>query len=440
MQKQKYITNKDLLREIHNSKITYCYYEKPEYAAYDAIVMSVDDITPELIEKTLTKKMTVKGKNAEPKFFTVDDLVFRVMTHEHIPLDPDRKRKARNTDKSYARTNFPPFKHYIIRKETPIEVGRSHWKGDLVNGEFCLDKGYMTASLAQMFMLLVQRYSSRGNWRGYCVDESTEALTKRGWLKWDEINEMDTILSYDGGQLKWSKIKSIFRDEFNGKMHRLTVTGMDALVTPGHKFVTQSGLKAVEFLSVADVIILSGHARDYVGLTPDELSDMGTSVSVGDIDFHGGLRLGNSDDPNVPTEPYRGMVWCPETEYGSFMCRRNGYVYLTGNSYVDEMRSHALLQLSQMALQFDESKSDNPFAFYTTTIRNSFTRILNLERRNQDIRDDMLIVAGVSPSHTRQIENELEHRFAEQERNRPGVPGRRPVGRPPFAKKVVPTP
>lgn len=64
------------------------------------------------------------------------------------------------------------------------------------------------------------------------------------------------------------------------------------------------------------------------------------------------------------------------------MSDRLGYIFLMlvdrysrrgnwrGYSYVDEMRDHALQQLSQIGLQFDESKSDNPFAFYTTASRN----------------------------------------------------------------------
>lgn len=251
-QKPKYITNKDLLREIHKSKVTYCYFERPEYAAFDVIVSNLDEITPEVIDKAIARRKNPKGKQAVPPpadlDITVHDLVFRMMTHEHIPLDPDRKRKARNTDVSYARTNFPPFKHYVMRNGVMVEVGRSHWKGTPEDGTFCLDKGAISDSLAVMFMMLVDRYSRRGNWRGY--------------------------------------------------------------------------------------------------------------------------------------------------------------------TYVDEMRSHALLQLSQVGLQFDESKGDNPFAFYTTTIQNCFTRVLNVEKRNQNIRDDMLIVAGVAPSFTRQIEHEMEYRLA----------------------------
>ena len=78
-----------------------------------------------------------------------------------------------------------------------------------------------------------------------------------------------------------------------------------------------------------------------------------------------------------------------------------------GYTYVDEMRGQALLQLAQIGLQFDESKSDNPFAYYTAAITNSFTRVLNIEKRNQNIRDDILEMNDLAPSYTRQYAHEV---------------------------------
>ena len=49
-----------------------------------------------------------------------------------------------------------------------------------------------------------------------------------------------------------------------------------------------------------------------------------------------------------------------------------------------------------------KSKSQNPFAYYTAAITNSFTRILNIEKKNQNIRDDILEMNGLNPSWTRQ--------------------------------------
>mgnify|MGYP007107844326 CR=1 FL=1 len=89
------------------------------------------------------------------------------------------------------------------------------------------------------------------------------------------------------------------------------------------------------------------------------------------------------------------------------LCERYGTrANWRGYTYNDEMQSQALMQLSQIGLQFDESKSENPFAYYTAAITNSFTRILNIEKKNQAIRDDLLEFNGMMPSFTRQNENE----------------------------------
>jgi hypothetical protein len=77
-----------------------------------------------------------------------------------------------------------------------------------------------------------------------------------------------------------------------------------------------------------------------------------------------------------------------------------------GYTYNDEMRGHALLHLTDMGLKFNEQKSQNPFAYYTATITNSFIRILNIEKKMQNIRDDILESHGLVPSWTRQFQND----------------------------------
>ena len=49
-----------------------------------------------------------------------------------------------------------------------------------------------------------------------------------------------------------------------------------------------------------------------------------------------------------------------------------------GYTYVDEMRVMHCYNLAQIGLQFNELKSQNPFAYYTAAVTNSFTRVLNL--------------------------------------------------------------
>lgn len=261
---KQYLTNKELLREIHLSKNNYSSYSKPEYADYDLILLDLSKINIRTVAEAkrnqaikLSQRALVEAQKINPKTKLAEveidykkvkkqDVVFRIMTHDHIPLEPGRKRTPKSRGDHHTKVNFPPYQHWKFDdNDELICVGKSHWQGDIHTGKFSLD-GNMTNKLAKSFMLLVEKYSMRFNWRGY--------------------------------------------------------------------------------------------------------------------------------------------------------------------TYVDEMRSQALLQLSQIGLQFDESKSQNPFAYYTAAIDNSFTRILNIEKKNQMIRDDLLIEIGSNPSFTRQFEHEAQMR------------------------------
>lgn len=297
--KVNYLNNKDILLEIQKSKATYSYFIDPIYKLYDVVVKNKEEITPVLLheakEKRAQKNMSDQRlaqkeaglKNHQIKVTEVtghdikdEDIVWRVMTFEHIPEDKERTKNPKSEADYYTKLIFPPFKHYIIKEGQLVEVGRSHWANGLSNGHFCQDQGKMTNKLGKMMMLLVNRYGQRPNWRNY--------------------------------------------------------------------------------------------------------------------------------------------------------------------TYLDEMKSRALLQLSAAGLQFDESRSDvpNPFAYYTVMIQNAFTCVLNTEKKNQNIRDDILIMSGVSPSMTRQIDNELEQRLAQYNEDNGIVPSdikvirRGAFGRP--AKKEKP--
>jgi hypothetical protein len=257
-----YLNNKDLLAEIHKSKNTYCSYITEEDSQYDYIVTDVKKINNAIVAKArklkakrLTQEAWEAAKSAGNKRqkmsdFTVSprkvnktDLVFRVMTFDHVPSDEDRKKNPKSRADHHSKCNFPPFQHFKLDNQgKPVCVGKSHWMGGMENGHFSVDHGRMTNKLALMYMKLCERYGTRSNWRGY--------------------------------------------------------------------------------------------------------------------------------------------------------------------TYNDEMQSQALMQLSQIGLQFDESKSDNPFAYYTAAITNSFTRILNIEKKNQNIRDDIMEMNEMMPSYTRQAKNE----------------------------------
>lgn len=264
MTKVNYLNNKDLLEEIHKSKNSYCSYVDESYGDYDIILPNLEKINIRTIaeaKKNKAKKLShreferrkaigdkkVKLADCEVDYKKIEksDLIFRIMTFDHIPLSPGRKKKTKTVADAHDKVNFPPFQHWKFDDNGNLVcVGKSHWRGGMENGYFSKDHGQFTNKLAKMFMKLCERYGTRSNVRGY--------------------------------------------------------------------------------------------------------------------------------------------------------------------TYNDEMRGQAILQLTQIGLQFDESKSNNPFAYFTAAVTNSFVRVINIEKRNQNIRDDILEMNNFNPSYTRQGDHDWQ--------------------------------
>jgi len=69
-----------------------------------------------------------------------------------------------------------------------------------------------------------------------------------------------------------------------------------------------------------------------------------------------------------------------------------------GYSFREDMVSFAVVNLIANWHKFDPTKSDNPFAFYTTAVYRSFLQYLADEKKQRDIRDELLVDAGANPS------------------------------------------
>lgn len=78
-------------------------------------------------------------------------------------------------------------------------------------------------------------------------------------------------------------------------------------------------------------------------------------------------------------------------------------------TFNDDMRAYAMMMLVRTWNSFNPEKSDNPFAFYTQCIKNSFIQYLNREKRQRNIRDELLVDQGLTPSYTYQMEYEGSH-------------------------------
>jgi len=277
--KVNYLNNKDILKEIHKSKTSYCSFVNPDYHQYDIIIDKPDLPLSKSLEFALKPTQIKRAKEnraarlsmetetkVNPKDIPETELIFRVMTWEHVPMSQKvpKKSQPKKTAKDiidfdfsideevdsdidlddenlvYEKVNFPPFQHFKLDSERNfICVGKSHWIGDMENGYFSKDHGQITDKLARIFMMLCEKYSMKYNWRGY--------------------------------------------------------------------------------------------------------------------------------------------------------------------TYRDEMEASAILQLTYVGLRFNEAKSSNPFAYYTQAVTNNFRRILNIEKRNRAIRDELLEANGLMPSLYRQM-------------------------------------
>lgn len=178
-----YLTNKELLSAIHESKTTFCSFLDDRYRDYDGIVSNVQQVTERLIgELKITKakkmeeadfqaqkragKKNIQRIGVDPSSIPDEDVVVRVMTFEHIPARAVPITVRREKDR-YELCNFPPFQHVILRDGEVVCVGKSHWVGGVSNGHFSTDHGRVTERLGAMWMLLAERYSGKMNWRGY---------------------------------------------------------------------------------------------------------------------------------------------------------------------------------------------------------------------------------------------------------------------------------
>jgi hypothetical protein len=228
-----YLNNRDILKEIHHSKNTYCWYRDPVLDhQFDLILPSLDKINQRtVVEARKNRADRIKretGEVIDQKKIPNTDLVFRITCWDHIPKAPKKITKAEAKrkkledifelddvaedpladivdvpvlDLNHVRVNFPPFEQYRLDEDKkPYRVGRSHWKGDLETGEFSKDHGNMTRKLAMMFMKLCERYATRSNWRGYTYNEEMRGqallqLSQIG-LQFDESKSQNPFAYY----------------------------------------------------------------------------------------------------------------------------------------------------------------------------------------------------------------------------------------------------
>ena len=181
--KRNYLNNKDILKEIHLSKITYCSKAPNNYYFYDHIIEDINLLQEQetwniakanrLAKIQIQENEYAKENKVQPRIinenFIITPLVVRVMCNDWIP----RTQTKKGVEKPI-KLNFPPFKHFINDPEI-TEVVRSHWRGDLTTGKFSQTHGNPTNTLCKMFELLVEKLSKKPLYNKYSYLDEMKA-------------------------------------------------------------------------------------------------------------------------------------------------------------------------------------------------------------------------------------------------------------------------
>lgn len=218
--RQKYLNNRDLLAEIHKSKSTFSSYIDPSYKQHDIILSDLSKINIRTIAEAKRNKAKrigleafakarlagdrkVKLADVTPDYKTIKktEIIIRIMTYDHIPLAPGRKKTVKTAADKHEKVNFPPYQHWKFDdNDNLICVGKSHWIGGMENGYFSKDHGRITENLGRMFIKLAERYAQRSNWRGYTYVEEMKGqailqLSQMG-LQFDESKSENPFAYY----------------------------------------------------------------------------------------------------------------------------------------------------------------------------------------------------------------------------------------------------
>ena len=267
MKKINYLNNKDILSEIHKSKSTFSSFTDDSYSQYDIILPSLDRINIRTIAEAKRNKAKrlglqdydnkkaqgIKVKLAECevdyKKITKQELIFRIMTFDHIPEEKGRKKNPKTIADTKVKLNFPPFQHWKFNEHDDlICIGKSHWVGGMENGYFSKTEGQSTPKLANMWIKLCERYATRGNVRGYTYNDEMKGqailqLAQIG-LQFDESKSNNPFAYYTAAVTNsFVRVINLEKRNQNIRDDILEQNGMDPSYTRQHAGEWESYMK-----------------------------------------------------------------------------------------------------------------------------------------------------------------------------------------------------
>jgi hypothetical protein len=86
-----------------------------------------------------------------------------------------------------------------------------------------------------------------------CMPGDHEVFTKRGWVKWEDVENDDIFACRVAGRLEWHKADRIVREPYKGKLLSTESETLKLTVTPGHRVLFHWGRGNLQMLTARDV-------------------------------------------------------------------------------------------------------------------------------------------------------------------------------------------
>lgn len=253
----------------------------------------------------------------------------------------------------------------------------------------------MQYKIKNQFQNLVYSFNFpfRGN---QCVDLDTEVLTPNGFKKYNELHEGDDIYTWNKGKLNIQRVLKVNVHDFDGEMHSYSSKDLTQFVTPNHRVLYKDGegnwsikesSKLIDQKSIVIPTAFVNNTNSDYAITDERLvidfSDINTQnelppyfnklskeqalkaievisdnnfikvntskaecevqhlamlacLSTRVVDKENHIISVNNDKEccldMIKKVQYKGKVWCPTTEDGVVVFRKNGATFISGNS------------------------------------------------------------------------------------------------------------
>ena len=160
-----------------------------------------------------------------------------------------------------------------------------------------------------------------------CLSEDTEILTEHGWRPHTSLKTGQLALGYDSEKdaFRWEDIQEVLTYGYNEIAYRIHGEDTDQIVSRNHRCPVQRDGKWV--FELAETL----NANEKVPVLSPSLNDtLGQQKPMAGSSVSGLVKL--VADVQVDPVPYEGIVWCVRVPSGSFVARRAGKAFVTGNS------------------------------------------------------------------------------------------------------------